>query len=265
MAFTRPAAVAWALFAVAFCLLYVATAEAAAAALVDPATRIEFDDSLGGLSLCGVGCRKKGPIKVYSVGLYADAAARARLAPLPKSPQAAALAVLRTALPASAGTTFLLKMNFKVGAEKMAAALADSVAPRAADAEAVGALKRLILEGVAAKGAASPGTTLRFDCGRAGVTVFVDGAEIGSAPGLGRAFCDVFLDEDGVSPALRESVVENCCDVASASTTAPPPESKSSRRRNKFKLPPLSHPYDALEPVISEKTLRAHHLKHNAG
>lgn len=37
---------------------------AAAASLVDPATKISFDDSVGGLSLFGVGVRKKGPIKV---------------------------------------------------------------------------------------------------------------------------------------------------------------------------------------------------------
>jgi hypothetical protein len=37
---------------------------AVAAAMVDPATKISFDDSIGGLSLFGVGVRKKGPIKV---------------------------------------------------------------------------------------------------------------------------------------------------------------------------------------------------------
>eukprot|EP00970_Alexandrium_tamarense_P008766 scaffold1695_cov178-Alexandrium_tamarense.AAC.9 len=36
----------------------------AAAALIDSATKIQFDDTLGGLSLFGVGVRKKGPIKV---------------------------------------------------------------------------------------------------------------------------------------------------------------------------------------------------------
>jgi len=42
-------------------------ADAAAAALVDSATKINFDDKLGGLSLFGVGVRKKGPIKVRSI------------------------------------------------------------------------------------------------------------------------------------------------------------------------------------------------------
>eukprot|EP00984_Skeletonema_dohrnii_P011686 scaffold4690_cov102-Skeletonema_dohrnii-CCMP3373.AAC.2 len=38
--------------------------DAAAAALVDSATKINFEDKLGDLSLFGVGVRKKGPIKV---------------------------------------------------------------------------------------------------------------------------------------------------------------------------------------------------------
>lgn len=40
-----------------------------AAALVDSATKINFDDKLGNLSLFGVGVRKKGPIKV-SYNMY---------------------------------------------------------------------------------------------------------------------------------------------------------------------------------------------------
>eukprot|EP00986_Skeletonema_menzelii_P009658 scaffold4427_cov142-Skeletonema_menzelii.AAC.3 len=43
--------------------------DAAAAALVDSATKINFDDKLGNLSLFGVGVRKKGPIKV-SYNMY---------------------------------------------------------------------------------------------------------------------------------------------------------------------------------------------------
>ena len=39
-------------------------ADAAAAAMVDPATKIDFSDSLGGRPLFGVGVRRKGPIKV---------------------------------------------------------------------------------------------------------------------------------------------------------------------------------------------------------
>lgn len=278
--FPRLAGVAsWALLAATlFCLSPNANVEAAAAAMVDTATKIGFDDNLGGLPLFGVGCRKKGPIKVYSVGMYSDDVAKASMSSLTKSNKTGALSTLRDSLKSSKVTTFLLKMNFKVGAEKMADAIADSVAPRTSEMDAVETLKNLILGGVAAKGAATPGTTLQFDCLKNGeVKVSVDGREVGTAPGLRRAFCDVFLDDNGVSPAFRDSVVENCCEITSSSvtgtdTTAQPNKTQQTshstmhflHRNSQFKLPNLPYAYNALQPVISEKTLRAHHLKHNA-
>jgi len=186
-------------------------------ALVDPITKIEFDDKLGNLSLLGVGVRKKGPIKVYSVGVYSNDDVVGAMASLPKSNYEGALTALRESIKSTSKklkTTFLLKMSFKVGAEKIAAAIAESVDPRTSDKSAVETLKQLILDGVTAKGAATPGTTLQFNCSDEGVTLFVDGTEIGSAPGLCQAFCDVFLDVDGVSPALRDSIVENSCEKA---------------------------------------------------
>eukprot|EP00984_Skeletonema_dohrnii_P011687 scaffold4690_cov102-Skeletonema_dohrnii-CCMP3373.AAC.3 len=77
----------------------------------------------------------------------------------------------------------------------MAAAIAESVNPRASNKAQVETLKKLILDGVAAKGAATPGTTLQFDCSDEGVKVSVDGNEIGVAPGLKEAFCEVYLDD----------------------------------------------------------------------
>lgn len=105
-------------------------------------------------------------------------------------------------------------MNFKVSAEKMANAIADSVAPRHDDRRDIEDLKSLILNGVSNKGASTKGTTIRFDCvGFEGVHVSVDGSEQGSAGsvGLSHAFCDVYLDDKAVSPALKESCIENCC------------------------------------------------------
>jgi len=151
------------------------------------------------------------PQKVYSVGMYSDAEAKASISTIPKSDKAGALSTLRTSLKSTTQTTFVLKMNFKVGAEKMATAIADGVNPRASDKAAVETLKKLILDGVASKGAATPGTVLQFDCTEEGVKVSVDGSEIGTAPGLRQAFCDVFLDDSAVSPAFRNSCVENCC------------------------------------------------------
>lgn len=253
-----------------------ALVDAAAAALTDAATKINFDDNLGGLHLFGVGVRKKGPIKVYSVGMYSDEAAKSSIASLPKTKSA--LTALRKSLKSSKTTSFLLKMNFKVGAEKMADAIAESVDPRTSDKGAVDALKKLIMDGVAAKGAATPGTTLQFDCSSDGaVKVSVDGKAVGSAPGLSEPFCDVFLDDNGVSPAFRESVIENCCGVASLSSSSSSAQQTSTTHSShnpihlvgslfyhKLKLPKLPYKYNALQPIISEKTLRAHHLKHNA-
>lgn len=53
----------------------------------------------------------------------------------------------------------------------MATAIADGVNPRASDKAAVETLKQLILDGVASKGAATPGTILQFDCSDEGVKV----------------------------------------------------------------------------------------------
>ncbi|KAL3771248.1 hypothetical protein ACHAW5_006657 [Stephanodiscus triporus] len=181
----------------------------AVAAMIDPATKITFDDRLGSLNLFGVGVRKKGPIKVYSVGMYSDVEAKAAVSS--KSNRADAISALRDSVKSTPQTSFVLKMNFKVGAEKMAGAIAESILPRTSNRAAVDTLKQLILDGVASKGAATPGTVLRFDCSKEGVKVSVDGSVIGTAPSLQHAFCDVFLDDNCVSPALQNSCIENCC------------------------------------------------------
>ena len=208
---------------------------AAAASLTDPATKITFNDTIETnnkqqLTLLGVGVRKKGPIKVYSVGVYATPERKELLSPCSKT-TTEALVTLRDSLSSTTGSnndnvqlTFLLKMNFKVSAEKMASAIVDSVIPRttsstSTETESVKTLQKLILDGVAAsaKGAATPGTELKFDCLSNGdVKVAVDGKEVGIASGLGSAFANVFLDEEGVSPALRDSIVENCCGMVPA-------------------------------------------------
>ncbi|KAK1740018.1 ADP/ATP carrier protein [Skeletonema marinoi] len=205
---------------------------AAAASLTDPATKITFNDTIETnnkqqLTLLGVGVRKKGPIKVYSVGVYATPERKELLSTCSKSTEA--LVTLRDSLSSTGNNdnvqmTFLLKMNFKVSAEKMASAIVDSVIPRttstSTETESVKTLQKLILDGVAAtaKGAATPGTELKFDCLSNGdVKVAVDGKEVGIASGLGSAFANVFLDEEGVSPALRDSIVENCCGIVSPS------------------------------------------------
>lgn len=71
------------------------------------------------LEVIGVGVRRKGPIKVYSVGLYASEKLKQRLSTLSRTKdKAKALASLRSAA-TEEDVSFLLKMNWKVGAEKM--------------------------------------------------------------------------------------------------------------------------------------------------
>lgn len=145
------------------------------------------------------------------MGMYSDSKTKDSLASIPKANKADAISALRSSLKTASETTFVLKMNFKVAAEKMASAIAESVQPRTSDKAAVETLKKVIVGGIASKGAAVPGTTLRFDCSEEGVKVSVDGREVGSAAGLCQAFCDVYLDDKAVSPALRDSCVEHCC------------------------------------------------------
>jgi len=183
-------------------------------AMTDSATGIDFAPKLNGLDLFGVGVRKKGPIKVYSVGMYASAAARDALSTFSKqADKVKALASLRSSVRSNPPASFLLKMNFKVGAEKMASAIADSVAPRHDNADEVDALKTLIFDGVSKKGGATKGTTFQFDCEDSGIDVSVDGEKQGSvnSPGLGQAFCDVYMDDNCVSSALRDSCIDNIC------------------------------------------------------
>ena len=80
------------------------------------------------------------------------------------------------------------------------------------DASEVDDLKEKIFNGLKKKGAATKGTTLQFSCDNAGVAVAVDGksqGKVGSAS-LSKAFCDVYLGEKAVSPALRTNILENC-------------------------------------------------------
>ena len=138
-----------------------------AAAMSERATGIKFAEKLGGLDLFGLGVRKKGPIKVYAVGMYGTSDAKQSLSDVSAADKKKALPLLRS----GSKTSFLLKMNFKVGAEKMASAIAESVAPRHSDTSEVDALKTLIFDGVSSKGAATKGTTFQFDCSGDGVAV----------------------------------------------------------------------------------------------
>ena len=183
--------------------------------MTDKATGISFAPKKGALELFGVGVRKKGPIKVYSVGMYCTSALKEKLATISRTADKGkkALAALRSGAKEEPCAAFLLEMSFKVGAEKISVAIADSVASRYSDSGEVDSLKNLIFNGVSAKGAATKGTTFLFDCSAEGIEVAVDGNIQGKveSPGLSRAFCDVYLDDKCVSPPLLNSCLENCC------------------------------------------------------
>ena len=159
--------------------------------------------------------RKKGPISVYSVGMYCTSALKEKLATISRAADKGkqALEALREGAKEDPCTAFLLQMSFKVGAEKISAAIADSVSSRHSNAAEVNSLKTLIFDGVSAKGAATKGTTFLFDCSAEGIEVAVDGNVQGKveSPALSKAFCDVYLDENCVSPKLLTSCLENCC------------------------------------------------------
>jgi len=192
-----------------------ALAVAYAAAVTDKATGITFKPRIGEKEAIGAGVRKKGPIKVYSVALYAAASLKERLSALSASREKKeALLSLSQGAGSDEPVTFLLNMNFKVGAEKMAKAISEAVAPRHKGAQSeVDELESLIFKGVEKKGAATKGTTMQFDCDETGVSVIVDESSQGrvDSDGLGCAFCEVYLDDNSVSQALRQNCIENWC------------------------------------------------------
>jgi hypothetical protein len=187
-----------------------------AVSMKDKATGIAFPPKSQGLDLFGVGVRKKGPIKVYSVAMYGSSDLKEKLSSISRSDGKGkeALEALQSGAK-DEPTSFLLEMGMKVGGEKMASAIADSVAPRhSGSSSEVIELKALIFEGVDKKGGtATKGTTLEFSCTSEGIEVSVDGKSVGqvSSSGLAKSFCDVYLDDKAVSPALRSCILENCC------------------------------------------------------
>mmetsp|Transcript_33831 Transcript_33831/g.49732 ORF Transcript_33831/g.49732 Transcript_33831/m.49732 type:complete len:211 (+) Transcript_33831:95-727(+) len=196
----------------ASCLLLCAAL--ASSAMTDSATGITFAPKINDLEITGVGVRKKGPIKVYSVGMYTSALIKEKLSALSRTAdKVRAFGALRSSQD-EGDVAFFLKMNFKVGAEKFSSAISESVAPRhSGDPAEVEQLKANIFAGLAEKGAATKGTTFLFNCSSVGIDVMVDDVDQGcvESPGLSKAFCDVYLDDNCVSPPLPNNCLENWC------------------------------------------------------
>ena len=113
-----------------------------------------------------LGVRYKGPIKVYAVGEYADG-------------------------------TYMLKMSYGVGAQKMTSALADALKPRCDDAQSIEAFEACLLKGL--PNGAPKGTTMTFKTGGA-LSVAVNGKAVGSigSKKLATAFANIYCDKNAV-------------------------------------------------------------------
>lgn len=182
-------------------------------AIKDAATGITFADKANGLPVFGVGVRTKGPIKVYSVACYGPSGLKKSLSALSGSKDKKKALDTLLGGAKKGPVTFLLKFNFKVGAEKVASSITDSIASRFSGAKDVAKLKEMLCDGVSAKGSTVKGTTMQFDCSKGGVKVSLDGKNLGyvSSGGLAGAFAGVYLDGKSVSPALRQSCLDNSC------------------------------------------------------
>ena len=106
--------------------------------------------------------------------------------------------------------TFVLKMNWKVGSQKMANAIAESVGSRCSSQEDVQQLKSVLSAG---DYSAKKGTVFQFDCQKQdGIRISVNGKQVtkelvGSSE-LSEAFCKTYMDDNTVSPTLKQSCLE---------------------------------------------------------
>jgi len=183
---------------------------------IEPSTKISFPEKRGGQSLVGVGVRKKGPIKVYGVGMYVDGFASKMSLSKFKSTAAEKVdsSFYKACVEGGFGKTLVLKMKFGVSKEKMAGAIADSVKPRiSGDKSAVAKLEESLLVGCdkyAKDGRAGPGTEFCFAIRGASMGVSVNGksvATISSKP-LCKALLNCYLDGSSVSPGLKSTCAE---------------------------------------------------------
>lgn len=143
-------------------LLLTTTAQAAK----EPATGISFSDKYKGSGLDAMGVRKKGPIKVYAVGKY--------------------------------GSTYLLKMNMGVSAEKMASSTSQALRPRCGDKDAVAKFESTLISGL--PNGCSKGTSLAFGTGGGKLTIAINDKNAGNvgSKALAKAFAGIYTDKNAV-------------------------------------------------------------------
>jgi len=172
------------------------------------------------MKLIGSGIREKMGIQVYAVGMYGAPTLLDAVSPSDLRYKARQFDASSSSSSSSEEensdrgmTSFVLEMILQAEGKVIAEAIADSVGVRYNGPRTdVEQLKNLIRNGISGTGGqANKGTTLRFDCMKEGVSLSVDGVERGmvKASGIGRAFVDVYLDYDAVSPSLIDSCMEN--------------------------------------------------------
>jgi len=167
----------------------------AAAATVEPRTGINFSEKHKGSTLSKVrlgttnahtrlsratrltasvpatlvqlGVRYKGPIKVYAVGEYDSG-------------------------------TFLLKMSYGVGAQKMVSALGDALKPRIANAKLIEEFEDVLRKGL--PDGAPKGTVLEFATGGSKLGLSVNSKSLGfiGSKALCSAFAGIYTDPNAV-------------------------------------------------------------------
>jgi len=171
---------------------------------------LKFPSVLNGndeMKLIGSGIREKLGINVYAVGMYGSPSLFDAVSPSDLRYKA------RQFESGTDMTSFVLEMILQAEGKVIAEAIADSVGVRYDGSRLdIEQLENLIDDGISGKGGqAKKGTTLRFDCTKEGVSLSVDGVERGTvkAGGLGKAFVDVYLDNNAVSPSLIDSCIEN--------------------------------------------------------
>ncbi|KAJ1624846.1 chalcone isomerase [Pavlovales sp. CCMP2436] len=176
----------------------------------DQATGISFPDTYGGAKLAGVGTRYKGPLKIYSAGVYVNPTlTKFKLGKYKGTPvDAVKQDFYQDLVKADVAKTIVLKMAMGISREKLASALSDSVKPRmVGDLAAVPKFAEAILAGFAAGGKASSGTELAFGLKGSSMCVSVNGKPCGAikSPALVSALLRCYLDDKAVSPALKKA------------------------------------------------------------
>jgi len=181
--------------------------------ITEKATGARFKESLGSLTCIGCGARSKGPIKVYSVGIYTNRAnVKSKLAKM-KGKDVSALKSAKVFQDAvcDGPAKLVLKMARSVGGDFFASALNKSISPRmnGKDQDKLKEFKDLFNKALGDK-KLTKADELQYDISSGAITSYVNGKKIGTVKSsiLGRAFLSCYMDSNTVSGATKDSVAK---------------------------------------------------------